>query len=1048
MGGEQARRIGQAWETQLLWLVSAEVQRLKAAAGPRHNTRSLVQRVFRARQESHEHTSIPDTSDVWKEEILPLLEELACNPAALNVENLVQRKILRSSSTTELERSDDFCRCYLRVIAVTGATAREALVNYLQRHPADAPHTIIALLLYGASLRDVELALRETCAPYGLGAAVDVLTCGIFKSVAMLELVEHRSATEPTTSVYAGVTFFSPEDRAVNDLRNNLKNRFTNFCKANPHLLVETFHIPAFDLRLPSHLHVRTNELLSQQERVLCGLIGEVGLNSAFGGFRPVAQPPETYLSLRTLALQRAPQPAYPLGRESAEDIVNTMIALARDERTFLERLEDMEIAPKYAKTVEDYFRPMRRNRGRVVVITILKDSTREEMDGRTDGYFGQYAGPGPQEHRHFLGQIHINLPPNGVLPLNLLADLIGAIMDFWKFVRLHERQYVHSLFLARYLDTCRPLCILVSSNPVAKLLLSGILAQPRENLATKEFLDGHTTSEFLSQLPDMPYQKYKKAEFIDVVGNIYIVAIGPNRFAIVIADAHCGALKYKPRLYMLRSRIHFLVAIIQRVVVCIIADHLETSSADNDSKEFLERVRDQALQILVEVYAELNKVKTVLREQEYSTGFLESLAQLRTKHLSFLPTNPTSPSTSISDHYVPIDRAVGLIAVAGDQARLQQYELLVGLANSLRSYGMAHDIFKLESFGRQIGSEAFKLWFFSVGDGKSFSASASAQGKSAEGAARAQASRKKLSNNRPGAEDPDAQRRRLFEDAMTEYAIPPPYKIQRMDRSCRIGQCDLCPWFGLGIHSLSKHRCADGKEQSLSLLNFKWLEKFLYPHDAEPYLATLSPDDKKALLKNLGLVKFTVGGVILNNLDELRKALPDQADLDAIVRGAELSGDHYIYASPANATTEYLVTMAVAVVLREHTASHLRTDFSLENLGQHFEPSNRQRDGWSKTSLGYLQSWITSRGTSQFESRKLYFSCCRVDAGRPYVFMTNKPNPIMKDRVCASCKKRNCRTAEVREARTILHFPNHFAQVMWFIHRMAFVVPEDWDEE
>ncbi|KAJ7048074.1 hypothetical protein C8F01DRAFT_197357 [Mycena amicta] len=713
---------------------------------------------------------------------------------------------------------------------------------------------------------------------------------------------------------------------------------------------------------------------------------------------------------MQDAALSQTPCIDRPLGTDTANHLLDKLLSLIEDVKVFSAPHEPIEIAPSYYEyMIYSLISVLRTKKGKVVVLTILKDSTKEEMTGITGGYFSEYAGPGPSEHRHFLELVHNSRPFYGNFPFfgnlspALIAAIIGCILDFWPFIRNHRFYTIHILFLARVLDVVRPLLILGQSNPVAKLLLSGFLAQPRDSLGTAEFFGGHTTEDFFIHLPDLGHQKFQKAEFITVIGEIYIISIAPRRLCLFIPDGHCGSLKYKPVFYEIVCQVHFLVANIQRVATHVLSEKLEhcgLSEEDWEDEELARPILEEVVliceAILVDIYRELNELKPQLREQRYVAGFPEKLATSHRKY-SATPTSPAVETTNtpwapLVDGYVRHHQPRGMLARPRGEEREKQLAELTENSIHLRSRGMPHDPFKLESFGRQIGSPAFRDWFLRLEDGVSIYLSANSEGKSAESAGNAQRTRVLILDHQPGAEDPEKQRVRHILNLMTFSKSPPsPYELREWENSRRYAVCAHCSLLVTAINNAVPHVCpACPTPLNMVFKNFTLIERFLFPHDAEAYLGTLSADEKAALLKDLGLVEWSVGTVITKNRTELKTTFPNSVDYDAILNGARLSLTCSIYAPP-DCSASYLLTMAIDVMLREHTPGHQRTKKEIAAADDFFEPIGEQRIAWTVENVAKLRKWIAGRNSNH--PYPLYFSSCGA-SGRcspQYVFMSDK---------------------------------------------------------
>ncbi|KAJ7074169.1 hypothetical protein C8F01DRAFT_11165 [Mycena amicta] len=872
-GHREASRIAKVLARETTKRVRAEQDRRVAIT--RNDLSGLVylQNVARVWCHTHDESTIDARSPSWDRLPLNLFTSIAHSSTTLTFDPkpFVQCGDLElCNGLGEVDR--DSYAFYIRVVEVAGKVqAVQALYNILAEYPRELPHIFVQLLVCGEPVDQIRERAKVLLVPFGLEEVVDVVCDALAEEPATLAFAE--SPSPPTSFLYAGITrAVLPSQRVADDLAGEVPCRMTKLHFANPDLVPKTYRIPALTTAISSEFAIRIDPIISELERIAIALAGEPSLNSASGGERPLYCPKPDLLALRDVILERAPHPNLPLGDEKNACLGDQLERLYDDELRLFSRISPSETPAKeyvtYAKHIG--LGSIRRNHHRVVAITITKDISLEALNGRTGGYFDEVSGAGPREHRHFQRFIDPTLPLNGNLDEMDIARSIGGFLDFWRFCRNHRYWWLHVLFLARLLDRLRPLIIVTQSNPVAKMLQSGHLAERRERMVASEhynefFVQGRTTDKFVETLRRQKPIKFQKDQYLAIIGEILLLPIGvDSRLAMHIAGGDYGLLKYQPQHYQAWSEILFLVAVIVEVLKRVTADRqdrfpmtLQDWEDEERTQHWLQETIAAARTILEPVYERLDTAKDVCRELTFADSFLSSLATSRRSHLFWEQEASAKPDSG------PRPRPPGIVAAADGEPRRLQGQAFVEQAERLASYNLWHDPHHVESYNRHIGSDGWWEWLMGIQTGVQLVYSANAGGKTAEAWENAQRSRRDLALYRVQVKEDDEEKRlRHLENAIDGAADMQSYDLDRFDSwevSPRFGFCDKCRKVLAADNNQITHDCADGAVK-LDLKSCSTLERFLYPHDGEDLFEILG--FRSTVLRKLELKTVTVAQI------------------------------------------------------------------------------------------------------------------------------------------------------------------------------------------
>ncbi|KAJ7062936.1 hypothetical protein C8F01DRAFT_108687 [Mycena amicta] len=1048
VGRAQASRVGADWSAHFQELARAELARRQAANKTYGSDLDCIQAIVAAYCSSHGHIPILNTSAAWNGLPASALAAIARSPTDIDVQELVSCKVLVVSGETGeegeqddeaegeiLDDGEEFMRYYIRIITVNGDEGQQAIISYLAASPENTPHAVMQLLLTGTQPQDVVGLCRNAISSLGLEAALDVFAKDALHGQLTQDLVALAPLTGPSSLVYLGLTTKVPGKRAANDLDVGASVRFVNFCKASPHLTVTTYHIPDLDIPLTTQYEQRTDPLISERERILCALAGEVALNSASGGFLPIHQPSAQLQSLRDLVLQSLSNDR-PLGVERKPEIEQAALALLEDEYQALPKWQTSQISKDYFDYVKQCgLGTMRFNKGRLVRLNIMKDPTEEALRGDVPGYFDAAVGSGPREDRSVRQHLNAQIPDHGDLDAPTIARYVGPFIDFWRLVLLHLLYWLHVLWLLRFLHLLQPIIVHTQSNILGKLFASGLLAE--SDLAPPEFFNGRTSPGLLQIRPQMTPPRFTEDEFSEYTGTIHLVPYGPGaKLTLHVAGAHYGSLKYEPQLASTRWLVLFLVALVVEVLSRVVSLHLDGVDPEFDWEDEV-RVRGLLMDIkedadrrleVAGVKAALEGAKAQAREREFVVNFLRCLARSRATHEYW--TSQPVPRGDLG----PRPRAkVFKVKPSGDQ-RHAQLEELEEHAERLVSYGLWPDPHHLESYGRRIGSKEFRLWFLALADGTDAVYSANAEGKTAEAAENSRRTREDIALHRVTEqvkESDEPKRLRHFENAVDAAADMTECEFDTWETSSRYGVCSKCGKMLAADSNHIQHDCVDG-EAKLDLKTCPTLERFLYPHDGEEFFSLLGPSS----LQRLKLTSFTVREIFAmeGQLEALEKALPNSNDSTAILNGSQTYPDAIVYARHPLDSPLRLLMMAVDVILRSQAGA------ATPAMAPDFEPRGSMRTAWSKKNRGKFNTWLTKRKPS------LFFGYCRgpLHDATPWTFCVTNARAAGRGTrragklnavgiKCVHCNQVSCEPCEVVEAESILHMPYHFSRMTWF---------------
>ncbi|KAJ7063061.1 hypothetical protein C8F01DRAFT_55052 [Mycena amicta] len=1040
-GRRQASRVGTVLIAETLRRVGAEQQRRLAVARPDLFGLPYLQNVVKASCDAHGETQIDPKSPAWQCLPLKLSTAIANSSRTLTFDPtpFVQSGDLQlcdGSGDVDIN-SYDF---YLRVVEVAGREqAVETLYNIISEHPREAPHVVVQLLVCQETPDEIRERAKPLFVPFGLEEVVDLMC----DTLAEKPLYFADASADPNCFLYAGITrAVLPSQRATNDITAQTHCRMTKLRLANPSLVVKTYRITALTTNILSKFAVRVDPLISELERIIIALAGEASLNSASGGEQPIYQPTPELLSLRDHVLEVAPHQAYPLGQDENRRLCDELEKLCDDELQCFKGLSpDQTPADKCVQYVKQVgLGSVRQNRQRVVAFTVTKDISLEAYNGTIDGYFAEVTGAGPREHRYFLSLIHPSIPRSGDLSQIVIARWIGGFLDFWRFMHHHHYWWLHVLFLARFLDVLRPLILVTQSNPVAKTIRSGYLAQRRqEMIAVNHFDDffnkGLTTEDFVDTLRRQKPPKFVEDEYLAMIGHISLLPIGTGaRLTMHVAGGDYGLLKYQPQHYQAWAKILFLVAIVVEVLKRVTADRQEqfpmTPTEWEDelaTRRWLQDTIDDARSILQPVYMHLDLAKDICRELTFVDSFLSTLAASRRSHLFWQQEASEKPDTG------PRPRPPGILAADDGEARKLQGQAFVDHAERLTMYDLWHDPHHVEPYGRPIGSAGWWTWFMALNSGVELIYSTNSEGKTADAAENALRTRRDIALYRhlQAKEAEEPKRHRHLENAVDKAADMKIYDFKSWENSARFGVCRTCNKILAADTNYITHKCVNG-DVKLDLKSCPTLERFLYPHDGEDFFAILG--FKSSVLQKLELKTFTVGDILTmdGQLTALTEALPH--DWEAVLRTSRRYDDYTVYARPPLDSPRRLLMMAVDVVLRSQSRE------AVPVLAAHFEPLGSLRTAGTKANRPKFDGWLKNRHP------QLYFGSCRGpghDADQWTLVVTNTttgaPNAARPGKLkavgskCAHCQSAACEPCEIIEATSIFGMPYHFARMAWF---------------
>ncbi|KAF7301086.1 hypothetical protein MIND_00672600 [Mycena indigotica] len=977
---------------------------------------------------SHSQIVIPTTSPAWQDVPLDLAVALVqyslsgCFDPKPFVANGVL-ELCTGDMEEEEEEEAKHCQFYLRFVPIKGRQAiATAITKTLSLHPQEAPNSLTKLTVLGHGPESFREAIEHGWSPLGLETVANKL-CDIIAEAPKTTILHNStpsSSSEPSCLLYAGMTTEDPAQRVVNDLKGGIPCRFTNFCNANniSSSDVKTYRVVNLAVPITSSLETRTNKDLGNRERILIALLGELSLNSALGGAKPTYEPHPELVALRDHVFSLLPSTPFPLGQEE-------MTKISHFKRISPEK-EPSERYIRYTKDVG--LGALRQKDGRVVVLNVTKDIPRDGFSGRLGGYFDEATGIGPMADRYVQTLVDPSIPLTGNLTVQVLAFFHGAFIDFWRFIEVlcPPFWWLFLLFLTRILNIVRPILVVTQSNPVAKIFHTGFLAQPRAELyqGNADFANGETTADFVHQLRQISAQRFQGDEFFRVVGIPTILPIGPGaQLTIHIALPDYGAPKYTPQRALPQFILFYILEIIIFVFKRIIAFRLETCPMSKDdwedetkTRRWLEATVAEANTYLEDVYAALEVAKEHARELMFTHDFLSSLSASYWQHQLRLEEEQPRPQIG------PITRRSGLLAAPLGEARVDQAKWLMKLAEHLKSYGLSHDPYQVESYGMEIGSERWYQQFVKLKEGVQIRYSANANGKTAEAAAASQKSRENIAVYRPDAtskEDEAPKRLRHLKNLVTfTSTLSTDKPTNKLEECSRFGICNSCKTLLAADTNYITHECG-ASSCRIDMAICPKLERSLYVHDVEEFLPQLG---LQVTDLDDSLKRFTVGEIfgMEGQLEALKLALPQDGDFNAIVGGSDTFANAMVYTNQSFTSPRRLLTLAVDRILHSQSRS------PISKTPAYFEPLKNKRRAWEAATRTKLEGWLVKR------QPKLFFRSCRGEAG-------DKPQWTSYG-TSAKLSKSGARLGKLKmngESENLFYLPHHFSRAAWYMRAL-----------
>ncbi|KAJ7801898.1 hypothetical protein B0H14DRAFT_2614923 [Mycena olivaceomarginata] len=297
----------------------------------------FVQTIVNVFCRANNHSPIPPSSEVWNMIPPPTIDFLArlgeaptmFDPAPF----LANGTLVLSTSADPLPIN--VCQNYLRVVATSGETAKEAGLAYLYRYPADAPNTVLQLLLQVCAQRDKD------------------------------------------------------------DLAAGVQCRFVNFILANITLPYNVYHIPSLDTPTTSPLDLRTDPVISHKERILIALLSTSALNSSPGGNVPIFQPTIDMIHAHIRLTEDLPPLNFSLRQEHSKDLEKQIESLLDNEVRLLAPCQHTQMVPAAIQALKAKVASvLRLKHGRVVRLNITKDIPLEGMLGTCGRYWDATSNP------------------------------------------------------------------------------------------------------------------------------------------------------------------------------------------------------------------------------------------------------------------------------------------------------------------------------------------------------------------------------------------------------------------------------------------------------------------------------------------------------------------------------------------------------------------------------------------------------------------------------------------------------------------------------
>ncbi|KAJ7784295.1 hypothetical protein B0H16DRAFT_1709019 [Mycena metata] len=967
-GRQHAQLVLEYWTARTLELAEREVATQEAAAREHASDLAVVQDVVHAFTHHHNHEPIPP-------------EAAVC-----------QWNIHHQSPETCL--STVLSANYFRRIATPAQTGIDVHSQYLCAFPADAPFTVLQLVLLGADLSTVGPLFQAAMTEYGLEGAVAEFLTRIVEDVRIQRLRGTRNTDSKTVSLYCGITHaVSCGSRGWDDLEGNSQVR-------------------VLDTPIESSLELRTLPTISQVERILRAILGSSAMNSAEGRVLPILQPPQHLLDLQAKFHSLLPADSNPLGRQRDLSLETRIRHLLDDELNFLTPLQLTAIDPQAFETLKAVAADViRLNSGFVIKVEMTKDIPHEVFFGVCKGYWAETIGQGPREHRNMLRLLHPEIPADGDMPFAQLAH---------------------------FFSVCRPLLIASQLNLITAMIRSGDLESVWDGQTPQDVaavMSGSTPQDLETRLPpDKQCPEFRRAKFTDATGSFEIVrtSANPAHVSIHIGCPHFGRLKYDEVIKRPRWNLNFVAELQIETLVQITAAELRGGQVpDRDDavemRVFLQRVKEKSESVLAVagVTQALTLAKKEARQQEFVVMFLRAMASSKRAHERWLEGGPGEGHS----------RWDGLKAVPSPSGEEREAQLAVinERAWFLDSLHQDTDPKCLGHWAAPLPSDEFDVYFLGLEDGKDVVRASNAHGRTKEAAESATANQQKIGVWRREHEvkvtvDMDAIMRKNFKEAAVAIAEAETYYVGPLLESWRMAECDRCSKLAVARHNSVYHLCPlNNSKRLLTEENFPALERVLYAHNilGTPQ-AEAELGDSDAVASELGLVAIPIHDILTPSALRDLKLLLDDDDYE-VLRRLEVP-QRSVYVPVARCKdNELLLTLAIDILLLNST--HPPQFTPLDPKG---------RIGLQKKMSITLKEWYDNR------SSDLFLIVCAGEpgyTGLPDFIISNKVTKGVKGkseymlmgRACGACGgKKGNEGREFHQVRHLFDLPAHFSHAVW----------------
>ncbi|KAJ7132933.1 hypothetical protein C8R46DRAFT_557177 [Mycena filopes] len=891
-------------------------------------------------------------------------------------------------------------------------------------HPADAPNTILQLVLLGATLPSIQQPFEEAMVEYGLSGAVTAVFKRLASNSALQALSATRQANTETISPYAGFTTVLAGKRGWDDLEADSDVRVVNFLHCLEEVHFSTYHLLELDTPIESAVHVRTLPVISHLERIVRAILGSDALNSSPGGVLPIFEPSAEQQQLKSHLLSLYVQDPAPLGTERDLLLEMRLRELLNDEVSLLQREQTLKISPSALDLLKEKLAGvLRLTQGRVVCLEITKDVPLEGLLGTFGGYWDATVGRGPKEDRHLRRIFSPQIPAAGDLSSPVITRFIGPYVDFWRIILHHLLYWIHVLLLSRLLSLIRPLIIITQSNPVAATFRAGDLISAWEFLSDddqRSFLAGTSPRAILKQLPDRRYRQSRGDAFNESLGVMSIV--------------QTGRIKYDPILAPTRGNVDFFSRLKAGTLTHLVAAELKSGNIPPREDEaamlsFLRLIKDRAEALFdtAGITEALASAKEAARMMEFAVTFLRSMAAAKRGHEEWVARGPGEGQKAWT----------GLIASPKGEEREHQLAAINERAWFLDSLDQDADPQRLGHWAAPLPSPEFDEFFRGLGNGKDVVRASNAHGRTKQSAERATSNQQGIGAWRKThvvevVVDTDAITRNNMLQAIDAVAEANVYDVREVLQSWRMAVCGDCGELVVARHNASYHFCA--VKQSKRLLTeaqFPDIERVLYAHDVLGSPAALGAlGDQATVVHSLGLVAVGVQDILENpTVRKMLKSCLHKTDIAAIdlVRANSTKFSHVFVPSSRRDDLDLLLTLAIDTLLFAPTHPAI------------FSPVDpKGRIAWQKAMGETLWKWFHNRNIL------LIMIVCFGEpgyTGPPDFIITDKATPalrgpsdyVLMGRACSACGgKKGNENRNFFPVGHLLDLPSHFSRYLW----------------